>query len=299
MDQDDPEKRIAELERRLAEAHAASDPRAIAPSVGRPASTTGGFLTPEQVHNVAFSRPPRGKRGYNEDQVDAFLELVEAALRDPTRRVLTPEQVHNMAFSKPPIGKRGYNEDEVDAFLDVVEQQIGRRAGDAPSVAYPGQGGPPDLDAVAGVGPRMERHTTEHSPGDHAPPDASYPATWAMKIRPNPFLFWTPRWRDWGTSHGSGNTSSGSNSGNILFDLIFGVVFAVVFDFLFDIVWAAIAYLVEVCLAVVLAPIALLTSVLGVPRHRLLAVSEDGGEERLLKRGSWYAVRRARAEARA
>jgi len=36
-----------------------------------------------------------------------------------------------------------------------------------------------------------------------------------------------------------------------------------------------------------------------VPRHRLLVVSEDGGEERLLKRGSWYAVRRARAEARA
>src|SRR6516164_7731534 len=169
MDQDDPEKRIAELERQLAEAHAPRDQNAFAPSVGQPASTTGGFLTPEQVHNVAFAKPPRGKRGYNEDQVDAFLELVEAALRDPTGRTLTPEQVRNMAFSKPPIGKRGYNEDEVDAFLDLVEQQLGRGAGYPPPAAY-----------------RM----AEHAPGHHPPPGAGYPATWTTKVRPNPFLFW-------------------------------------------------------------------------------------------------------------
>jgi DivIVA domain-containing protein len=141
MDQDDPEKRIAELERRLAEEYAARDPRAnqssqqgaFAPPAGRPASTTGGFLTPEQVRNVAFSKPPLGKCGYNEDQVDAFLDVVEAALRDPTGRTLTPEQVRSMTFSKPPIGKRGYNQDEVDAFLDLVEQQLGRGAGYPPS----------------------------------------------------------------------------------------------------------------------------------------------------------------------
>jgi DivIVA domain-containing protein len=34
-------------------------------------------LTPADVHNVAFSKPPIGKRGYNEDEVDAFLDLVE------------------------------------------------------------------------------------------------------------------------------------------------------------------------------------------------------------------------------
>jgi DivIVA domain-containing protein len=37
-------------------------------------------LTPADVHNVAFSKPPIGKRGYNEDEVDAFLDLVEAEL---------------------------------------------------------------------------------------------------------------------------------------------------------------------------------------------------------------------------
>ena len=34
-------------------------------------------LTPADVHNVAFSKPPIGKRGYNEDEVDQFLDLVE------------------------------------------------------------------------------------------------------------------------------------------------------------------------------------------------------------------------------
>src|SRR6202008_763314 len=37
-------------------------------------------LTPADVHNVAFSKPPIGRRGYNEDEVDAFLDLVEGEL---------------------------------------------------------------------------------------------------------------------------------------------------------------------------------------------------------------------------
>ena len=37
-------------------------------------------LTPADVHNVAFSKPPIGKRGYNEDEVDAFLDLIETEL---------------------------------------------------------------------------------------------------------------------------------------------------------------------------------------------------------------------------
>jgi DivIVA domain-containing protein len=37
-------------------------------------------LIPADVHNVAFSKPPLGKRGYDGDEVDAFLDLVEAEL---------------------------------------------------------------------------------------------------------------------------------------------------------------------------------------------------------------------------
>ncbi|SRR6478609_2861079 len=37
-------------------------------------------LMPADVANVAFGRPPLGTRGYDEDEVDAFLDVVEAEL---------------------------------------------------------------------------------------------------------------------------------------------------------------------------------------------------------------------------
>lgn len=116
--EEDPEKRIADLERRLAQPRAAGAPDA---------STTSDRLTPEQVHNVAFSKPPLFKRGYSEDDVDPFLDRVEATLRDPTAiGALTPDDLHHVAFSRPPLGKRGYNEDEVDAFVELVLIELSR-----------------------------------------------------------------------------------------------------------------------------------------------------------------------------
>lgn len=69
-------------------------------------------LTPADVHNVAFSKPPIGKRGYNEDEVDAFLDLVENELTrlieentDLRQRVAEHEQelaaVHAGGGSQP------------------------------------------------------------------------------------------------------------------------------------------------------------------------------------------------------
>jgi DivIVA domain-containing protein len=107
MDYDDPEKRVTELES------------------GRHALSNDGPLTAQQVRSIAFSKSATGQRGYNEDEVDAFLDLVEAALLDPVGRALTAEQVGNVAFSQPRRGQRGYNEDEVDAFLDRVQVQLG------------------------------------------------------------------------------------------------------------------------------------------------------------------------------
>ena len=37
-------------------------------------------LRPADVRNVTFSKPPIGKRGYHEDEVDTFLDLVQAEL---------------------------------------------------------------------------------------------------------------------------------------------------------------------------------------------------------------------------
>lgn len=37
-------------------------------------------LTPADIHNMAFKKPPIGKRGYDEEDVDAFLDEVEQEL---------------------------------------------------------------------------------------------------------------------------------------------------------------------------------------------------------------------------
>ena len=73
-----PEQRIADLERQLAEL--------------RPGANKGGYLTPEQVRNVAFSKPPMGRRGYNEDEVDAFLDLIEQQVKSQQRGASLPRR---------------------------------------------------------------------------------------------------------------------------------------------------------------------------------------------------------------
>ena len=39
-------------------------------------------ITAQDVEKVKFSKPPIGKRGYNEDEVDAFLDAVQESLGD-------------------------------------------------------------------------------------------------------------------------------------------------------------------------------------------------------------------------
>jgi len=149
MDQDDPENRIAELEGQLADQKRMA---ALQHRQAEPVQPSG--VTPEEIRNVAFSKPLMGNRGYNEDEVDRYLELIAATLRDPTARGgVTPADIRNMAFSKPPIGKRGYNEGEVDAFLDRLEIELARRAVQQ-SVVDPDQGSQQDFGAPAGVSPR-------------------------------------------------------------------------------------------------------------------------------------------------
>jgi DivIVA domain-containing protein len=79
-------------------------------------------LTAQDVRYATFGKPPWGKRGYNGDEVDAFLQL--AASRLDGYGHLSADDVHAVDFSKPPIGKRGYNEDEVDAFIEALEATI-------------------------------------------------------------------------------------------------------------------------------------------------------------------------------
>jgi DivIVA domain-containing protein len=88
-------------------------------------STARGELTADDVHNVAFSAPPGGKRGYHEGEVAAFLRRLEEHLRNPQAvGGLTAAEVDSMAFSKPAFGNRGYDRDEVDAFLERGVEQL-------------------------------------------------------------------------------------------------------------------------------------------------------------------------------
>jgi DivIVA domain-containing protein len=84
------------------------------------ASTPG--LTAIDVRTVSFGKPPRGRRGYQEAQVDRFLDRVENTLLG--RDDLTARDVREVKFSRPLIGRRGYDEDQVDAFLSRVEQHL-------------------------------------------------------------------------------------------------------------------------------------------------------------------------------
>lgn len=82
-------------------------------------------LTPEAVRAVTFDKAPFGKRGYHEDQVDDFLDLVEAALAG--KGTLSAAEVRRVVFDAAPLVKRGYNEDQVDAFLDMVATEMDER----------------------------------------------------------------------------------------------------------------------------------------------------------------------------
>jgi DivIVA domain-containing protein len=75
-------------------------------------------MTPDEVHHVAFRKPPIGNRGYSEKSVDAVLDRIEQTLRGQPS--ITSAELANARFPKPPIGKRGYATIEVDQFLQRV-----------------------------------------------------------------------------------------------------------------------------------------------------------------------------------
>jgi DivIVA domain-containing protein len=84
-------------------------------------------LTPTVVDCVTFDRAPLGRRGYNEDQVDDFLDRVQATLAG--KDTLTAQNVRDVVFDPAAFIRRGYHEDQVDEFLDLVVEELDRRSG--------------------------------------------------------------------------------------------------------------------------------------------------------------------------
>lgn len=144
-------------------------------------------LSPDDVRNARFSSYKRGKRGYDETEVDAFLDRVEAALRgeDP----LTAEQILTMDFSPRRRGKRAYSEQEVDALLDAAAQTLRERAQRRPPTRrkprpespVPARINEPTRQAPADPG-GYPRAPAQHPP----PPPAQHPPTQRPQSVPTP-----------------------------------------------------------------------------------------------------------------
>ena len=86
-----------------------------------PAQEASPAAMAEWVEGQQFSITGR-RRGYDEDEVDAFLDAIRDTFLGERRPPLTSDEVRNIGFSG---GKRrGYDEAEVDGFLDEVEKKL-------------------------------------------------------------------------------------------------------------------------------------------------------------------------------
>ncbi len=115
-------------------------------------------LTPADVHNVAFKKPSIGKRGYDEDEVDAFLDLVEAELsrlieenNELTQR-LAAAQAGGFAAAATMEPAPTYEPAAVQQYLDQapVEAQHDHEAAEAPTAV---EQVAPVAEVAAVVGP--------------------------------------------------------------------------------------------------------------------------------------------------
>ncbi|MBA3489954.1 MAG: DivIVA domain-containing protein [Longispora sp.] len=76
-------------------------------------------LTPADVHNVAFKKPPIGKRGYDEDEVDAFLDEVE---RELARLIEENTDLRSQAGGRPSAPSGGPDPRLVSELNDLKAQ---------------------------------------------------------------------------------------------------------------------------------------------------------------------------------
>lgn len=108
-------------------------------------------LTPADVHNVAFSKPPIGKRGYNEDEVDAFLDLVEAEL---ARLVGENDDLRDqVAQLEQRLGDAEADLEEARSQPAPAQQTQAMQRQDAPAPRLSSAGAPaPQLAGAAGAG---------------------------------------------------------------------------------------------------------------------------------------------------
>ncbi|HEX3731435.1 MAG TPA: DivIVA domain-containing protein [Mycobacteriales bacterium] len=84
-------------------------------------------LTPADVHNVVFKKPPIGKRGYDEDDVDAFLDEVERELarliEETSDAGSRGDQGATGGFNDPDVRRLAAENAELKEQLDRLRQE--------------------------------------------------------------------------------------------------------------------------------------------------------------------------------
>ncbi|BCJ54741.1 hypothetical protein Asp14428_62160 [Actinoplanes sp. NBRC 14428] len=116
------------------------------------------------------------RRGYKVDEVDSFLDRVEATLAgEQVGAPVGAQEVHDVVFR---VRFGGYDEWQVDLHLDRVERQLaefedrgGGRAPDPRMQPEPMRGGPMPPERMGGGDPRMSQAL-----GRSAPPTERLPA---------------------------------------------------------------------------------------------------------------------------
>jgi DivIVA domain-containing protein len=74
------------------------------------------------IEGSIFPKPPIGRRGYDEGEVDDFLDTVVASLK--SGNPMDPANVEAVYFGKPRFGKWGYDQHAVDELLDEIQQRL-------------------------------------------------------------------------------------------------------------------------------------------------------------------------------
>jgi DivIVA domain-containing protein len=100
----------------------------------------------------------RLRRGYDVDQVDAFLDAIRNTFFGIREPPLTPDEIRNKQFSISLL-RPGYHQEEIDAFLDEAELklagQVGARNGASAGQRFvpsdPATGALPPGDPIASI----------------------------------------------------------------------------------------------------------------------------------------------------
>ncbi len=101
------------------------------PSQSAPDSEVDSARLAEWVQTAKFPTT-RLRPGYDEEEVDAFLEAIRDTFLGVREPPLTTDEIRNKQFSATRL-RPGYDEEEVDAFLDEAELRLAAQASARPT----------------------------------------------------------------------------------------------------------------------------------------------------------------------